>query len=87
MARQQALNPELRELRRNTQTGLSFQKVKIGATFLFVDVSIVPARPFVPLSYRRRIFNVIHGLGHPGREDEAGHYRQVRLAKYQARCL
>ena len=68
MARQQALDPELRELRRNAQTGLSFRKVKIGTTFLFVDVSNGPARPFVPLSYRRRIFNVVHGLGHPGVE-------------------
>ena len=68
MARQQALDPELRELRRNAQTGLSFRKVKVGSTYLFVDVSNGPARPFVPLSYRRRIFNVIHGLGHPGVE-------------------
>ena len=68
MARQQALDPELRNLRRDAQTGLSFRKVKVGSTYLFVDVSNGPARPFVPLSYRRRIFNVIHGLGHPGVE-------------------
>ena len=68
MARQQALDPELRQLRREAQTGLSFRKVQIGSTFLFVDVSNGPARPFVPLSYRRRIFNVVHGLGHPGVE-------------------
>ena len=68
MARQQVLDPEFRDLRRKAQTGLSFRKLKIGSTFLFVDVSNGPARPFVPLSYRRRIFNVIHGLGHPGVE-------------------
>ena len=68
MARQQALDPELRTLRRDARTGLSFRKVKVGATYLFVDVSNGPARPFVPLSYRRRIFNVIHNLGHPGVE-------------------
>ena len=68
MARQQALDPELRELRRDARTGLSFRKVQLGSTFLFVDVSNGPARPFVPLSYRRRIFNVVHGLGHPGVE-------------------
>ena len=68
MARQQALDPELRQLRREAQTGLSFRKVQIGSTFLFVDVSNGPARPFVPLSYRRRIFDVVHGLGHPGVE-------------------
>ena len=68
MARQQALDPELRELRREATTGLSFRKVKIGSTFLFGDVSNGPARPFVPLSFRRSIFNVVHGLGHPGVE-------------------
>ena len=68
MARQQMLDPEFRDLRRNAQTGLSFRKLKIGSTFLYVDVSNGPARPFVPLSYRRRIFNIIHGLGHPGVE-------------------
>ena len=68
MARQQALDPEFRNLRTEARTGLNFRKIKIGSTFLFVDVSNGPARPFVPLSYRRRIFNVVHGLGHPGVE-------------------
>ena len=68
LARQQALDPEFRGLLRNAQTGLSFRKIKIGSVFLHVDVSNGPARPFVPLSYRRRIFNVVHGLGHPGIE-------------------
>ena len=68
MARQQALDPELRQLRREAQTGLSFRKVQVGSTFLFIDISNGPARPFVPLSYRKRIFNVVHGLGHPGVE-------------------
>ena len=68
LARQQALDPEFRALMRNAQTGLSFRKIKIGSVFLHVDVSNGPARPFVPLSYRRRIFNVVHELGHPGVE-------------------
>ena len=68
MARQQALDPEFRDLIREARTGLSFRKIKVGSTFLHVDVSNGPARPFVPLSYRRRIFNIVHGLGHPGIE-------------------
>ena len=68
LARQQALDPEFRQLRQEARTGLSFRKIKIGSTFLYVDVSNGPARPFVPLSYRRRLFNIIHGLGHPGVE-------------------
>ena len=27
-----------------------------------------PARPYVPYSWRRRVFNIVHGLGHPGVE-------------------
>ena len=68
LARQQALDPDFQRLLRNPQTGLSFRKIKLGTTFLHVDLSNGPARPFVPLSFRRQIFNVIHGLGHPGVE-------------------
>ena len=68
LARQQALDPEFRALLRNAQTGLSFRKIKLGSVFLHVDVSNGPARPFVPLSFRRQIFNIVHGLGHPGVE-------------------
>ena len=42
--------------------------MKIGDSFLHVDISNGPARPFVPAAWRRRIFDVIHGLGHPGVE-------------------
>ena len=66
MARQQALDPEFRQISRDARTGLNFKKVKIGESDLFVDVSNGPARPFVPTAYRKRIFEVIHGLGHPG---------------------
>ena len=68
LARQQALDPDFQRLLRDPRTGLSFRKIRVGTTFLHVDVSNGPARPFVPLSFRRRIFNVIHGLGHPGVE-------------------
>ena len=68
LARQQALDPDFRRLLRDPRTGLSFRKIRVGTTFLHVDISNGPARPFVPHSFRRRIFNVIHGLGHPGVE-------------------
>ena len=66
LARQQALDSDFHRLLNNAQTGLSFRKIKIGTTFLRIDISNGPARPFVPHSFRRQIFNVIHGLGHPG---------------------
>ena len=66
LAHQQTLDPDFRQLLRDARTGLQFRKIPLGDTFIFVDVSNGPARPFVPLNFRRRIFDVIHGLGHPG---------------------
>ena len=68
LARQQALDPDFRNMSREARTGLNFRKIPLGDNYIFVDVSNGPARPFVPLSYRRRIFDMIHGLGHPGVE-------------------
>ena len=66
MARQQALDADFIRLTNDARTGLSFRKIKIGNHDLYVDVSNGPARPFVPLSLRRKVFDIIHGLGHPG---------------------
>ena len=66
MARQQALDPDFRQIAQDARSGLNFKKVKIGEADLFVDISNGPARPFVPTAYRKRIFDIIHGLGHPG---------------------
>ena len=66
MARQQPLDPEFQRMSADARTGLNFRKVRIGNNDLFVDVSNGPARPFVPAAFRRHIFQVIHGLGHPG---------------------
>ena len=68
LARQQALDPDFRTISREARSGLNFRKIPLGDSFIFVDVSNGPARPFVPLSYRKRIFDIIHGLGHPGVE-------------------
>ena len=68
LARQQSLDPDFRTISREARSGLNFRKIPLGDSFIFVDVSNGPARPFVPLSYRKRIFNIIHGLGHPGVE-------------------
>ena len=68
LARQQTLDPDFRTISREARSGLNFRKIPLGDSFIFVDVSNGPARPFVPLSYRKRIFDVIHGLGHPGVE-------------------
>ena len=78
MARDQILDPEFTRLTTDARTGLSFRKINLGESEIFVDVSNGPARPFVPLTWRRRIFNAIHGLGHPGVERT----RQAVCAKF-----
>ena len=62
----QTLDPDFRRLRQEARTGLNFKYVDIGAKSLIVDLSNGPARPFIPLAFRRKVFDVFHGLGHPG---------------------
>ena len=68
MARDQVLDPDYQRISQEARTGLHFKKVNLGQTNIIVDVSNGPARPFVPTAWRRRVFDVIHGLGHPGVE-------------------
>ena len=78
MAVDQPLDPDFQQISREAATGLHFRKVKIGDVFLYVDISNGPARPFVPAAWRRRVFEIIHGLGHPGVERT----RQAVRAKF-----
>ena len=68
VARQQPLDPEFRQLRDNVRSGLDFRSVDIGQTSLIVDFSNGPARPYIPFQFRKRVFELLHGLGHPGVE-------------------
>ena len=68
IASQQPLDPEFRELRANARHGLNFKAVDIGQRSLIVDISNGPARPYIPFAFRKQIFNILHGLGHPGVE-------------------
>ena len=77
IAAQQPLDPEFRELRTNARSGLNFKSVDIGQRPLIVDISNGPARPYIPFAFRRRIFDLLHGLGHPGVERT----RQMMQAK------
>ena len=66
MARDQPLDPEYRRLSADARSGLNLKKCQLETCRIIVDVSNGPARPFVPISWRKRVFDVIHGLGHPG---------------------
>ena len=68
IARLQPLDPEFRRLREDVRSGLIFKSVDIGQVKLICDFSNGPARPYIPFSARKRIFDVLHGLGHPGVE-------------------
>ena len=78
MAQDQALDPDFQRISQEARTGLNFKKVNIGRTSIIVDVSNGPARPFVPLAWRRRVFEAIHNLGHPG----VDRTRQAVAAKF-----
>ena len=66
MAQEQPLDPDFQRISQEARTGLNFKKVDIGQQDIIVDVGNGPARPFVPQAWRKRIFETIHNLGHPG---------------------
>ena len=68
IASQQPLDPEFRRLRNDARSGLNFKSIDMGQSSIIVDISNGPARPYIPFSFRRRLFDVVHGLGHPGVE-------------------
>ena len=68
IATEQVLDPEFQRLRREARTGLNFKSVNLGDKSIIVDISNGPARPYIPFSSRRKVFDCFHGLGHPGVE-------------------
>ena len=68
VASQQPLDPDYRRLRNDARSGLNLRFIDIGTKKIIVDFSNGPARPFIPFSLRRKVFDSFHGLGHPGVE-------------------
>ena len=68
MATDQPLDLDFVRLSNDARSGLNFKRIELNGKQLIVDVSNGPARPFVPYNWRRRIFDTIHNLGHPGVE-------------------
>lgn len=66
LAAAQALDPETHAAR-TAITGLQWRNQLLdGGATLLCDVSTGRPRPFVPAAWRRRIFEAIHNLSHPG---------------------
>ena len=66
LAYQQALDPDFRQLLKDARTGLQFRKIPLGDSYIYVDISNGLTGLFVPLNFRRRIFDIVHRLGHSG---------------------
>uniref|UniRef100_A0A669CFS1 Gypsy retrotransposon integrase-like protein 1 n=1 Tax=Oreochromis niloticus TaxID=8128 RepID=A0A669CFS1_ORENI len=67
MAADQRADPDVLALR-SEQTGLVLEDRPVwnGGPSLLCDVSTGRPRPVVPLSWRRRVFDSVHALSHPG---------------------
>ena len=54
-------------LRNDTATALRLENVRLNSTTsLLCDTSTGVQRPVVPAPFRRRVFDAVHGLSHPG---------------------
>ena len=66
MARDQPLDQDFQRISVDARSGLNFRRVDTGNAELLVDIGSGEPRPFVPLSWRRKVFDALHSLGHPG---------------------
>ena len=65
LAQAQCRDPEMPAVRTAT-TALRWRDIDIGGVQLLCDVSGKRPRPWVPASFRRPVFDQLHGLAHPG---------------------
>ncbi|GFX62972.1 gag-pol polyprotein [Trichonephila clavipes] len=61
------MTPKLISLINNPQ-GLEIKKVNMpdSNALLYCDISTKSIRPFIPIQYRKQIFDTFHNLSHPG---------------------
>ena len=67
LAKSQANDSELEDLKSSTSTSLQFVSFPLASgSLLYCDVSTPYPRPFVPLHHRRQVFDDYHHLSHAG---------------------
>jgi cleavage and polyadenylation specificity factor subunit 1 len=68
MATEQSKDPDLTRLQSSTTTSLRFDAVPLAMSdgTVICDTSTVVSRPFVPVSFRKAVFDSLHSLSHPG---------------------
>ena len=73
LARAQDDDAELRELLHNDKSALRLERVPVPGSDvqLYCDTSTPRPRPYVPAPMRRQVFDVLHGLSHPGTRTSA----------------
>ena len=64
MAADQRQDREIQSYQTNTSS-LKLQDVPFGNTTILSDMSTGYARPIVPVNWRRKVFDIVHGLSHP----------------------
>lgn len=68
LARSQDSDPELQELLQHKDTALALEKLKMtdSDADIICDMSTNRPRPYITPKFRKPIFNILHGLSHPG---------------------
>ena len=64
LSREQQTDPET-DAYKTAVSNLIWEYVPINNTQVLCDVSTGRSRPLVPTTFRRKIFDVVHGLAHP----------------------
>ena len=64
LSREQQSDPET-DAYKTAVSNLTWEYVPINNTQVLCDVSTGRPRPLVPTTFRRKIFDVVHGLAHP----------------------
>ena len=67
ISKSQLGDPELKDLLQNPQS-LQLKQVILPehTTPVYCDLSTGTARPYIPVSFRKQIFSLLHNLSHPG---------------------
>ena len=66
LSKDQASDKELIRLRHSTTSNMKFRLLEtFDNVLVWCDISTGRKRPYVTEKYRRKVFNSLHGLGHP----------------------
>ena len=88
IALDQRTNSDLNQLLKNpTDTGLRLGEYPVPHSnyMLWCDTSTSMIRPVIPSSWRKIIFNKLHGISHPGIKGTLKLISKIRMDRYEKR--